>query len=150
MFAKREAKGGLPAATPALTDQRKPPKVASVIADDIVVEGCFAGDGELHVDGVVKGDIRIGKLTLSETGQVQGNVFADTVEVRGRIVGSITAKQVRLFATAYIDGDVTHEQLAMETGAFFQGRSQKLQSSAVAAEAESGDVITLQPATSAG
>jgi cytoskeletal protein CcmA (bactofilin family) len=43
------------------------------------------------------------------------------------VVGAITAKQVRLYGTAYIDGDITHEQLAMETGAFFQGRSLKFQ-----------------------
>ena len=48
-------------------------------------------------------------------------------EIRGRIIGSVTAKQVRLYGTAYIDGDITHEQLAMETGAFFQGRSLKFQ-----------------------
>ena len=53
-----------------------------------------------------------------------------------RVVGSITAKLVRLFATAYIDGDVTHEQLAMETGAYFQGRSQKLQRPSQPASAE--------------
>ncbi len=33
----------------------------------------------------------------------------------------------RLYGTAYVDGDITHEQLAMETGAFFQGRSLQFQ-----------------------
>ncbi len=148
MFTKQQAKHGpakgqLP--SPLGGDQsstRKPPRVASVIADDMTIEGGVTGDGELHVDGVVKGDIRIGKLSLGETGHIEGNVYAETVEARGRIVGSVTAKTVRLFATAYVDGDVTHEQLAMETGAFFQGRSQKFQRPAAG---PSGDVITLQP-----
>ena len=48
-------------------------------------------------------------------------------QVRGRVIGTITAKQVRLFGTAYVDGDITHEQLSVETGAFFQGRSLKFQ-----------------------
>jgi cytoskeletal protein CcmA (bactofilin family) len=34
---------------------------------------------------------------------------------------------VRLYGTAHVDGDITHEQLSMETGAFFQGRSVKFQ-----------------------
>jgi cytoskeletal protein CcmA (bactofilin family) len=123
MFAKqpaknRPAKGQPLTGVPALTDQRKPPKVASVISDDLVIEGDLIGEGEIHVDGTVRGDVKVGKLTLGETGHIQGNVIAESVEVRGRIVGSVTAKTVRLFATAYIDGDVTHEQLAMETGAF--------------------------------
>ena len=138
MFTKQPAKnrpnqGQLPG--PALSDPvpvRRAPKVASVIADDLTLEGGVSGEGELHVDGVVRGDIHIGRLTVGETGHVEGNVFADTVECRGRIVGSISAKLVRLFATAYVDGDVIHEQLAMETGAFFQGRSQKFQRPAAA------------------
>lgn len=157
MFAKQPAKNrpdkgqSAPSNAVQLTDQRKPPKVASVIADDLVLEGGVTGEGELHVDGAIKGDVRVGRLTLGETGHIQGNVFAETVEARGRIVGSITAKVVRLFATAYIDGDVTHENLAMETGAFFQGRSQKFQRPApAAAPAASGDVINLSPVSTGG
>ncbi|MFY8143050.1 MAG: polymer-forming cytoskeletal family protein, partial [Caulobacter sp.] len=36
-----------------------------------------------------------------------------------------TAQSVRLYGTARVDGDITHEQLAMEPGAEFQGRSLK-------------------------
>jgi hypothetical protein len=80
------------------------------------------------------GDVRVGRLTVGETGHVEGSVYAEAVEVRGRVVGAITAKQVRLYGTSYIDGDITHEQLAMETGAFFQGRSLKFQRPAPAAQ----------------
>jgi cytoskeletal protein CcmA (bactofilin family) len=133
MFAKQPVKtnadrGPAPALGPSdAPPARKSLKVATVIADDLTVEGDINGDGELHVDGTVRGDIRVGRLTLGETGQIEGNVFAENIEVRGRIVGSVSAKFVRLFATAHIDGDVTQEQLAMEPGAFFQGRVQKLQ-----------------------
>ncbi|MBP9231406.1 MAG: polymer-forming cytoskeletal protein, partial [Phenylobacterium sp.] len=85
------------------------------------------GEGEVHIDGVVRGDVRVGKLTVGETGHIEGGVYAEAIEARGRIIGAVTAKQVRLYGTAYVDGDITHEQLAMETGAFFQGRSLKFQ-----------------------
>jgi len=119
-----------PLPTPVATmDQtrKSPPKVASLISADITIEGGVTGDGELQIDGVVRGDVRVGRLTVGETGHVEGSVYAEAVEVRGRVVGSITSKQVRLYGTSYIDGDITHEQLAMETGAFFQGRSLKFQ-----------------------
>src|SRR6478735_7955871 len=109
------------------TQRKGPPKVASLISPDITVEGGITGDGELQIDGVVRGDVRVGRLTVGETGHIEGSIYAEAVEVRGRIVGAITAKQVRLYGTSYIDGDITHEQLAMETGAFFQGRSLKFQ-----------------------
>ena len=116
---------GAPAGAPA--EPPRKPRVASLISNDIVIEGGISGDGELHIDGVVRGDVKVGRLTVGETGHVEGSVAAEVTEVRGRVVGSVTAKQVRLYGTAYVDGDITHEQLAMETGAFFQGRSLKFQ-----------------------
>lgn len=107
--------------------RRAPPKVASLLSADLVIEGAVTGEGELQIDGVVRGDVRVGRLTVGETGHIDGAIHAEAVEVRGRVVGSITSKQVRLYGTSYVDGDITHEQLAMETGAFFQGRSLKFQ-----------------------
>jgi cytoskeletal protein CcmA (bactofilin family) len=115
------------AAAEAAQAARKGPKVASLVAEDMTIEGDVVGDGEFHVEGMVRGDLKIGRLTISETGQVEGSITAETVECRGRVVGSITAKQVRLYGSAHVDGDITHEQLSMETGAYFQGRSLKFQ-----------------------
>ena len=120
-------------AADAQATRRAGPKVASLIAEDMTIEGGIAGDGEFHVDGTVKGDIKVGRLTIGETGVVEGSVVAEAVECRGKIVGTLNAKQVRLYGSAYVDGDITHEQLAMETGAFFQGRSLKFQRPAPAA-----------------
>jgi cytoskeletal protein CcmA (bactofilin family) len=141
-------------APPPLEQQvvRKAPSVASVIAKDMVIEGGVTGEGELHVDGAVKGDVKVGRLTIGETGRIDGTVVAEMVEARGKIVGSITARQIRLFATAHVEGDITHEQLAMETGASFQGRSLKFQRPAPQHQpvAPAADVISLAAAPSAG
>jgi cytoskeletal protein CcmA (bactofilin family) len=102
-------------------------KAASLIAHDMTLEGNITGGGELQVDGAIKGDVRVERVTIGEGGHVDGGVYAEAVEVRGRVNGSITAKQVRLHGACHVDGDITHEQLAMETGAFFQGRSLRLQ-----------------------
>ena len=104
-----------------------PARGLSILASDLQFEGAVAGAGDLQIDGQVKGDVKVGRLIVGETGAVEGNVQADYVEVRGRIVGGVTGKQVKLIATAYVDGDITHEQLSVETGAFFQGRSLKFQ-----------------------
>ncbi len=103
------------------------PKVATLIADNMTIDGGIVGDGELHVDGTIRGDVKVARLTIGETGHVEGSIIAETVENRGRVIGTVTAKQVRLYSSAYVDGDITHEQLAMEIGAFFQGRSLKFQ-----------------------
>jgi cytoskeletal protein CcmA (bactofilin family) len=107
----------------------------SLVASDMTVEGNVGGGGEILIDGVIKGDVRVERVTVGDGGQVEGGIFAEAVEVRGRVSGSITAKQVRLYGACHVDGDITHEQLAMETGAFFQGRSLRLQRPATPAQA---------------
>ena len=106
---------------------RKGPRVASLIAEQLTIEGSVSGDGELQVDGTIRGDVRMGKVTIGDSGHVEGSVQAEVIEVRGKVIGVMTAKQVRLNASAYVDGDITHEQLSIEAGAFFQGRSLKFQ-----------------------
>lgn len=97
-------------------------KGLSTLSADLTFEGNVSGSGDLQVDGTMKGDLRVGRLIVGETGAIEGNVSADYVEVRGRIVGGVNGKQVKLLGTAYLDGDITHEQLSIDVGAYFQGR----------------------------
>jgi cytoskeletal protein CcmA (bactofilin family) len=121
-----------PAAAPAPR-----PKPASMIAQGVTIKGDVVGDSELHLDCVVLGDIKVGKLILGPNSRVEGSVIAQVVEIHGNVLGCVTAAAVRLYGTAKVDGDITHEQLAMETGAEFQGRSLKFQRPAPQAAAPS-------------
>lgn len=95
----------------------------SLILRDFAIEGSLRSKNDLHVDGAVTGDVTVRALTIGESGHVEGVIAADFVEVRGRVTGSINAKQVRLYAGAHVLGDICHEQLIMESGCDFQGRS---------------------------
>lgn len=96
---------------------------ASFVAGGILIEGDIATAGDLHLDGTVRGDLNVGWLTLGESGSVTGAIKADTIEVRGRVVGTITARQVKLGSTAHVEGDIRHAELSIEAGAHFEGRS---------------------------
>jgi cytoskeletal protein CcmA (bactofilin family) len=125
-----------PAASPAASPTPAPPprpKPASMIAQGVAIKGDVMGDGELHLDCVLQGDIRVGKLVLGPNARVEGSLHAQVIEIHGRVTGMVSAKQVRLYGTSVVDGDITHEQLAMESGAQFQGRSLKFQRPAPAA-----------------
>ena len=115
---------GGPAAAPARSASPSPAsqRGLSTLSSDLQFEGGISGGGDLQIDGSIKGDVRVGRLIVGETGAVEGNVSADYVEVRGRIVGGISGKQVKLIATAYVDGDITAEQMSIDIGAYFQGR----------------------------
>src|SRR4051812_38033596 len=79
--------------------------VASLIAEGVQIKGDLITEGDLHLDGALEGDLRTGQLTIGETGSVTGSVYADSIEIRGRVRGVICARQVRLWATARVDGD---------------------------------------------
>lgn len=102
------------------------PIACSLIAENVSLVGDVATDGEIQLDGAVRGDLRVGRLSIGETGQVEGAIAAETVEIRGRVAGTISARAVKLYASAQVDGDITHAQLAIEPGARFAGRSLRL------------------------
>ncbi|KQY96496.1 polymer-forming cytoskeletal protein [Brevundimonas sp. Root1423] len=105
-------------AAPAPVSQRG----LSTLSSDLQFDGNITGSGDLQIDGAIKGDVRVGRLIVGETGAIEGNVSGDYIEIRGRVVGAISGKQVKLIATAYVDGDITAEQMSIDIGAYFQGR----------------------------
>ena len=131
MFSKPQTRG---AAAPLEAAPARKLAVASLLAEGVRFRGDFTTQDDLHLDGVVEGDLSVGRLTIGERGAVNGTIQAESVEIRGRVEGSITARQVRLWATAHVDGDISHAELSIEAGAHFEGRS--LVFAPVAADAE--------------
>ena len=78
-----------------------------------------------QVDGEIQGDIHCGSLLLGDTAQVVGGVIAEDIVVRGRVVGSIRGVRVTLQAQSHIEGDIIHQSLAIEQGAYFEGKSRR-------------------------
>jgi cytoskeletal protein CcmA (bactofilin family) len=110
-------------ANPPAAEAAKKPLAASLVAQNVVVTGELASDGEVHLDGQLRGDARVNRLLVGETGGVEGSIVAEIVEVRGRVRGVISARAVKLHASADVEGDITHGELAVEAGARFTGRS---------------------------
>jgi cytoskeletal protein CcmA (bactofilin family) len=120
MFSKPQSKG---ASAPTETAPARKVTVASLVADGVVFRGDLATDGDLHLDGMVEGDLKAVHLTIGDSGVVTGTIQAETIDIRGRVAGTISARQVRLWATARVDGDISHAELSIESGAHFEGRS---------------------------
>jgi cytoskeletal protein CcmA (bactofilin family) len=108
---------------PPAQQTRKPAeRAASVLGADLVIKGGIEGRGEIQLQGRAWGDVKVERLVVGEQAELEGAVEAASVEVRGRVMGSITARQVRLAPSARVEGDITYEQLAIEMGAQFEGK----------------------------
>jgi len=108
---------------PAVLNRTSP----SIIGTNCSLTGDVVSEGEVHVDGKVVGDVRCVTLVIGEEGSVQGEINAETVRVLGSVTGQITSRAVELARTARILGDITHDSLAVEAGAFVEGRFNRLQ-----------------------
>jgi cytoskeletal protein CcmA (bactofilin family) len=99
--------------------------VPSIIGEDLTITGNVTSKGEIQVDGEIQGDIHCGSLLLGDKSQVMGSVIAEDVVARGRVVGSIRGLRVTLQAQSHVEGDIFHQSLAIEQGAYFEGKSRR-------------------------
>lgn len=99
--------------------------VPSIIGEDLTVTGNIVSKGEVQIEGEVQGDIHCSSLVIGEKAQVTGGLLADDVVVRGRVVGSIRGARVSLQSSSHVEGDIYHQSLAIEQGAFFEGKSRR-------------------------
>lgn len=100
--------------------------VPSIVSADLTVTGDLVSSGEIQIDGRVEGDIKCASLIIGISGAVTGEVSAQTVRMHGSVSGQVIAKSVFLASTARMIGDVTHESLAIEPGAFLEGHCRRM------------------------
>src|SRR6516225_7109351 len=117
----------------------------STISGDLTITGNVTSEGEIHLDGHVQGDIHCVALVLGESSNVEGNVTADEVLVRGRLIGSVRASRVTLQSESHVEGDLTYQSLAIEQGAFFDGKSRPSENPLSTSQTTTEDLTAIEP-----
>jgi cytoskeletal protein CcmA (bactofilin family) len=97
----------------------------SVIGADLTITGNLESKGEVQVDGEVQGDIHGTYVVIGEKARITGGIVAEEIVVRGHVMGSVRGKRVMLQSSSHIEGDIYHQALAIEQGAFFEGKSRR-------------------------
>lgn len=136
MFSKKKRTNG----TQKKTETRKKTKPPSIISEGMIVSGDLFSEGEIQIDGRVEGDIRCESLYIGINGVILGGIKADNVRIHGTITGQVLANAVYLASTAHMTGDVTHESLAIEPGAFVEGLCRRV-NDPIPAEERSPDLM---------
>ena len=98
------------------------PAMASVIRKDIRVVGDVICSGDVQLDGIVEGNLQSRGATISEGAHVHGSVSAENVRILGSVTGQVRGNNVMLAKTAKVIGDILHQSLAIEPGAFLDGQ----------------------------
>ncbi len=119
------ASAGVPSSKPQNT--RSAGGVPSILSSEMRLIGDIVSEGDLQVDGSVEGDVRCQTLTIGEHGSLTGEVHAETVRLHGKVTGQVFGRTVYLSKTARMVGDVAHESLAIEPGAFMEGHCRHME-----------------------
>lgn len=108
-------------------DRGNNPHETSLIARGMLIRGDLRFTGALHLDGHIEGTV-LGEgddamFTLSEHGEVHGEIHVPHAVINGHVTGDVhVSVRLELAANARIDGDLRYHTLEMAAGAQVNGR----------------------------
>lgn len=96
----------------------------TIIGQGIFIEGqTFKGIGTVRVDGVYLGEMFVdGHIVVGQTGEIRGNITANTMVVAGTVTGNIVCREeLHVTETAVIEGDIQTNSVIVDQGAGMNG-----------------------------
>lgn len=99
----------------------------TLISKNTEVVGDIHFTGELHVEGVLRGNVYVKDggdafLDVAENGVVEGQIKVSRVRINGHVVGDVHSdKHVELAAKAVVEGNVNYHLIEMVKGAQVNG-----------------------------
>ncbi|MCW8807478.1 MAG: polymer-forming cytoskeletal protein [Rhodanobacter sp.] len=99
----------------------------SLVARGTVIRGDLSFTGALHLDGRIEGAVMAegedAMFTLSEHGEVQGEIRVPHAVINGHVTGDVhVTVRLELASLARIDGDLRYHTMEMAAGAQVNGR----------------------------
>lgn len=107
--------------------KRRTAKIDSLIGQHTEIQGDIVFSGGLHIDGKARGNIVAtepgSQLTVSDQGEVQGEVRVPNVILNGLVKGDVfTTERIELASEARVHGNVYYNLIEMAIGAEVNGK----------------------------
>lgn len=114
--------------------------VPSIVSENTKLDGNILSDGIVHIDGQVEGDISCDELVIGVKGCVTGVVTAKNLQLYGVLQGKAFVDSLFIAKSARLIGDVIHNTIAIEPGAYIDGHCIR-QGGPIPAEAPKPDLM---------
>ncbi len=100
------------------------PSGNSLIGTGTTITGDIVSNGDVRIDGVLKGNIRgAAKILIGQDGLVEGDVEGLHADILGKVNGKIKVKELlNLRGKAIINGDIRAGKLQVEPTVTFNGK----------------------------
>ncbi|MCX8020255.1 MAG: polymer-forming cytoskeletal protein [Chitinophagaceae bacterium] len=95
----------------------------TLISAATVIHGDIQSQGDLRVDGTVKGNIQCAsKVVVGQHGVIEGNIKCLHADISGKVTGNIQAKELlQLNGSCNVNGNIYTTRLQVEPSATFNG-----------------------------
>lgn len=103
--------------------------VPSIISFGTKIKGNILGGDVIHIDGRLEGNIACEELIIGVKGQVIGQVKAKSLSLYGTLQGTAESDNIFIAGSARLIGDALHSSIAIEPGAYIEGRCVRVQKS---------------------
>ena len=97
------------------------PVMPTIISSDLTLDGNLTSDGEIQIEGVIKGNITSASIVIGKTASIIGDIAANKVIVRGHIRGNMRVREIIFSANCHAEGNLICQALIVEPGARFEG-----------------------------
>ena len=97
---------------------------ASIIAAGTTLKGDISSNGDIRIDGTLKGNVHsTAKVVIGSNGVVEGDISGQQADIMGRINGTIKVKELlQLKGGSNVTGNIYAAKLQIETSANFNGQ----------------------------
>jgi len=97
--------------------------MVNIVGANTVIEGSIVAEGDVRIDGHVKGSLRSkAKVVIGTTGIIDGDITCSNADISGKVVGKVNVFQLlSLKSTAVVEGDIATSKLVVEADAKFNG-----------------------------
>lgn len=98
-------------------------EIDTILSEDIDFTGELSFNKPLMIKGKFNGEIKASSdLFIGKDAVVTAQIEAELVSVKGTVKGNIkSGKNVELFASSVINGDISSPSIVMENGCNFNG-----------------------------
>ena len=99
--------------------------------------------GTVELPGFVKGRVEAAEIVIEDTGEVEGEIHAASITIKGQFDGQAIGGEIALHTSARVNGDITYESLSTESGAQVEGtfRSRPYSKDAKPVDQASGSAV---------
>ncbi len=101
--------------------EKKKNSTLSIIGIGMDFTGEINTEGDVHIDGIVKGNIKADEVVIGMDGNFNGEIQCNILKINGKISGKFMVSSLQVCSDGLLEGKAKYEEITVERGGRVQG-----------------------------